>query len=145
MNISDTINKFFRNITINELKGMNKTFLNPDITYNSLLYLDIISYTPNCTVSYIAQALNISKSAVTIKANELVKQGLITRTQSTTDKRVFYLNMNEEIAKPYETYDKSMDKAIDYIQQRFTENEIETFCVILETIENKYLEGFKHE
>lgn len=145
MDLKKSITQFFYNMTINELSLMNSQFLNPDITYNSLLYLDIISYTPNCTASHLASALNISKPAVTVKLNELIKQGLVVKTQSKEDKRVYYLNINQEFAHIYETYDTSMYRAIESVKKEYTEEEIDTFCRVLNNIGMKYLEGMKNE
>jgi len=106
MLLQNALNQYFYTMTINELQLMNTKFHSLNITYNSLLYLDIISYTKNCTTTFLAQSLRISKSAVTIKVNELVKQGLIIKQQSEDDKRVFYLTMKlqryiENMTKPY--------------------------------------------
>ncbi len=145
MYLKKSITQFFYNMTINELHLMNNKFLSTDITYNSLLYLDIISYTPNCTASYLANVLNISKPAVTVKINELIKQGLIVKTQSEKDKRVYYLNINQEFAHIYEAYDKSMCRAIDDVKEEYTKEEIDTFCKVLNSISIKYLGDMKNE
>ena len=71
MDLQETLNRYFYNQTINELRLMNESASGLNLSYNSLLYLDIISYMPQCTVSTLACALHISKSAVTMKVAEL--------------------------------------------------------------------------
>lgn len=134
MDLMDQINKFYFTMSINELRLMNNQVIRKDITYNSRLYLDIISYQENCTVTFLANAMNVSKSAVTIKVNELIKQGLVTKTQSDKDKRVFYLNLNECMVKEYGLYDDRFQTAIDEIYAKYTKQDIDKFCGILEII-----------
>jgi len=138
MLLRDTLNQFFYSMTINELQLMNTKFQSLNITYNSLLYLDIISYTNNCTITFLAQSLHISKSAVTIKINEMVKQGLIIKEQSEDDKRVFYLKLNDNIAAIYQKYDKALYKAIETVDKTYSRQELEIFCQIMSDIEKTY-------
>lgn len=145
MLLQNALNQYFYTMTINELQLMNTKFQSLNITYNSLLYLDIISYTDNCTTTFLAQSLRISKSAVTIKVNELVKQGLIIKQQSKDDKRVFYLKLNDEIADIYRKYDKALYKAIDVVDKKYSEEEIKTFCNIITNIEKIYLKEICNE
>lgn len=145
MLLRDTLNQFFYSMTINELQLMNTKFQSLNITYNSLLYLDIISYTDNCTITFLAQSLHISKSAVTIKINEMVKQGLILKEQSKDDKRVFYLKLNDDIATIYQKYDKALYKAIETMDKTYSKQELETFCRIMSDIENIYTKEIQNE
>lgn len=139
IHLKNTINEFYFNMTINELRLMNSKPIYPDITYNSLLYVDIISYKKNCTVSFLADALHISKSAVTIKVNELMKQGFVTKTQSKDDKRMNYLAINESIAQEHQNYNRGLNQSIQIIQQNYSQKEIDTFCEILKKISDGYL------
>ena len=145
MLLRDTLNQFFYSMTINELQLMNTKFQSLNITYNSLLYLDIISYTDNCTITFLAQSLHISKSAVTIKINEMVKQGLIIKEQSEDDKRVFYLKLNDNIATIYQKYDKALYKAIEIMDKTYSKQELETFCRIMSDIEKTYTKEIQNE
>ncbi len=145
MFLQNTLNQFFYTMTINELQLMNEKFQSLNVTYNSLLYLDIIAYSDQCTTTFLAQSLHISKSAVTIKINEMVKQGLITRHQSEADKRVFYLKLNEDIADIYRKYDKALYKAIEVADKTYSKQELETFCKIMSDIEKIYIEEIHNE
>ena len=59
MLLKDTLNHFFYTMSVNELQLMNEKFKNLNITYNSLLYLDLIAQTPKCTITQLAQTLHI--------------------------------------------------------------------------------------
>ena len=141
----DTVRRFFYTLSLNELNMMNHNQLCPDVSYNTLLYLDLISFIPDCTASKIAQQLHISKPAVTSKINDLIAQGLVKKVQSQKDKRVYYLTFNDEVAKAYEDYNQNLSRAVGAAQQEFSPEEIEIFCRILDRIGEKYMEGIHNE
>lgn len=143
MKLKDSINQFYFDMSINELRLRNNNPFYPDITYNSLLYLDIIAYKENCTVSFIAGAMNVSKSAVTIKVNELIRHDLVIKTQSTEDKRINYLTIKQEVIDEYKIYDSILYKAIKMVESKYSDREINTFCEILQFISKCYPEGEK--
>lgn len=145
MILKEQLNHYFYSMTVNELQLMNEKFKSLNITYNSLLYLDMISHIPDCTVTYLAQALCISKSAVTLKVNDLVKQGLLTKEPSRTDKRSFYLRMNDDIASIYNQYSSSMQRAIQQVNETYSAEELDAFCHILQDITKIYTEEILHE
>ncbi|MEG2351031.1 MAG: MarR family transcriptional regulator, partial [Hungatella sp.] len=60
MTLHDAIKGYLYTVTLNELKLMNHSFLEPDMSYNTLLYLDLISLVPQCTASHLAELLGIS-------------------------------------------------------------------------------------
>lgn len=131
MDIVNTINELYYQMTLYELRLLNKNPNWGNVSYNSRMYLDLIAYQQNCTVSFLAKALNISKPAVTMKVNELVRQGLVTKTQSTADKRVYYLHVNREERERIHSFDEWMALADARVRERFSEREREVFCQIL--------------
>ena len=116
-----------------------------NVSYHSLLYLDLIALKEKCTASYLAQALNITKSAVTIKLNEMMEHGLIEKRQSEEDKRVFYLSVREDIAEEYKQYDRITCRAAQKLAQRFSPQELAKFCEMLEAFDRHYSEEVKGE
>lgn len=143
--LKDTIDRYFYNMTTYELRLMNQKVISSDITYNSLLYLDMIAYQKHCTASWIAQTLQVSKSAVTVKINELIHQGLVCKTQSETDKRIFYLEVTEAAARLYQLYDKGLYAAISTVQKQYKPDEIAVFCRILNSLNDSYCKELQHE
>lgn len=139
MSLEKSLAEFFYSRTLNELRLMNSNKLYPNISYNGLLYLDLISYTENCTVSYLAKMLHISKSAVTMRVNELIEHGWVTKTQSETDKRVFYLSVTKELEEDYYEYDLSLTRIIRKVEKNYTEEEIKMFSQMLGDIREEYL------
>ena len=145
MGLKKMLERFYYELSLNELKLMNESRSLPNLTYNSLLYLDIIDYTENCTVSLLAERLSISKPAVTMKVNELIKQGWLEKTQSENDRRVFYLTLRPQVGEMYEDYRKILNYAVEKMKKEFSGNEIEKFCEMLNAFNNYYLEGFDNE
>ena len=139
MGLREMLDKFYYDIAISELRLMNSKKLDDKITYNSLLYLDLIAYTENCTVSYLAETLNIAKSAVTLKVKELEKLGVVEKTQSKQDKRTFYLSLTPKSAQIYEFYDSAFYGAISEIEHTYCSEDIEKFCEILGVASRHFL------
>lgn len=77
MELRKALDTFYYSTALCDLRLMNKQFVDENITYNSLLYIKLI-YTMNgtCTASKLAELLHVSKPGVTLKLNELLRQGL---------------------------------------------------------------------
>ncbi|MEY8353881.1 MarR family transcriptional regulator [Lachnospiraceae bacterium 54-53] len=138
MNPTKAIDRLYYNIILNELRMMNESGLYHSITYNSLLYLDLISYTENCTVSFLANALGIAKSSVTLKVSELMKQGLVEKRQSEHDRRVYFLTVRPEILKEFQKLDRATDYAVEQVQNHYSSEEIDRFCGMLDAFSGYY-------
>lgn len=135
MDLRKTLDTFYYSAALCDLKLINKEFVDKNITYNSLLYIELI-YTMNgtCTASKLAKLLNVSKPGVTLKLNELLKQGLISKTPDPNDKRKIYLTVNEEAIPQYKVFRHQDNEAIKCLTESFTPQEIEKFCQMLDTI-----------
>ncbi len=133
MDLRKALDTFYYSTALCDLRLMNKQFVDKNITYNSLLYIELI-YTMNgtCTASRLAELLNVSKPGVTSKLNELLKQGLITKTPDPHDKRKNYLTVNEEAIPQYKVFRRQDSEAVKRITQRYTPEEIEKFCEMLD-------------
>lgn len=141
MSLSEAINAFYYDMTLEELRAMNGDAVCPDISYNSLLYLDLIAYRENCTASYLAKALHISRPAVTAKVNELIRQGLVEKRQSPADRRVYYLSVKPHVAAEYSAIDRRVAYAVEKMESRFSSEAIGQFCEMMEAFAACYREG----
>lgn len=138
MEIRATLNRFYFELTVSELRKMNNRRDGIMLTQNSMMYLGIIAFRQNCTVSELAELLNISRSAVTLKVNELMKQGMISKTQSTSDKRVFFLKVDEKVARIIADHTQWMYKTVEQIEAEFRPEQIDSFCQILNAFSNAF-------
>ena len=135
MELRKSLDTFYYSSALCDLRLMNKQFVDESITYNSLLYIELI-YTMNgtCTASKLAELLHVSKPGVTLKLNELMRQGLITKTPDPHDKRKNYLSVNDDAIPQYKVFRRQDSEAIQRITERFTPEEIGKFCKMLDII-----------
>lgn len=134
MGITEKMNSFYYHMSLYELQLMNGSDYFNGLSYNSLLYINVIEQTENCTVSRLAEMLHITKSAVTIKINELVRQNIVEKEQSALDKRVYYLKLSPETGELMKNYDRIFQKAEVELRSKYTEEQLDLFGDILETI-----------
>lgn len=134
MHFLTEINHFYYQMSLQELRLMNSDDYFHGLSYNSLLYLDVISQTPQCTVSKLSALLHITKPAVTLKVNELVRQGFLKKTQSDDDKRVYYLTVGVHINNVYEYYDNIFSGIGAVLEEQYSPEQIALFCGMLRTV-----------
>jgi len=135
MELRKALDAFYYSTALCDLRLMNKQFMDENITYNSLLYLELI-FTMNgtCTASKIAELLHVSKPGVTLKLNELIRQGLVTKTPDPNDKRKNYLSVNEAAMPKYKIYRRQDNEAIRRITDHYSSEDIQKFCEMLNII-----------
>lgn len=138
MKLFQEIDSFYYNLALKNLRAMNKDNLYKNLSYNSLLYLEVILYNENCTPSFLADTLHVARSAVTVKVNELVSKGLVIKTANQTDKRVIHLRVSPEVLKDYEDIDATLLKATREIERDFSDSEVELFIHFLRIISKHY-------
>ncbi len=135
MELRKALDSFYYSTALCDLRLMNKRFVDETITYNSLLYLELIfTMGGKATVSRLAEMLHVSKPGVTLKINELIRQGLVAKTPDPADKRKNYLSVNENAIPSYKVYRRQDNEAIRRITDRYTPEEIHKFCEMLDII-----------
>lgn len=139
------LNYFYYHMSLFELQAFSERELFKGLSHNSILYLNVIDVTKDCTVSKLAGLLHITKSAVTLKINELEKQGVITKTQSDKDKRVYYLTLSPGIKCAFSLYDKAFSKIERELETVYSKEELLTFGKIMHTISDYEWENFNNE
>lgn len=145
MDIVKEVNNFYYHMALYELQVMNGDDYFHGLSYNSLLYINVIEQMEACTVSRIAETLHVTKSAVTMKINELAKQGLVIRRQSSRDKRVYYLELSPEISRVMGIYDEVFIKIEKELKKEYTEEELGQFCRIMQSISSYEWRKMKDE
>ena len=135
MNLRDSLNAFYYSNALCDLQLMNRQFSHPAITYNSLLYLEIIySMQGKCTASKLADLLCVSRPGVTKKINELIDQGLIVKTPDPKDGRKYFLSVNEDTAPQYRIYRQQDDLAVKIITEKYSEEDVKKFSEMLQIL-----------
>ncbi len=128
--LTKALNKITHDTAIYELKRLYSHNKKSELSYHDTLYLNIIEAHPNeYTSSQIADLLKITRPSVTGKIN-----------QSETDKRVFYLSINPDSPKDYETTAGYEDELERGILEKFGEEKVDMLCEMIE-----YLSGLMFE
>lgn len=134
MKLTSKINDFYYHMSLYELQVMNGGDFFKGLSYNSLLYINVIEQMKDCTASKIADALGITRSAVTIKLNELERQGAIVKEKSETDRRVTYVRLSPGMADLLSIYDQIFEKIEEDLRTKYTTEELDLFMKILQDI-----------
>ena len=69
-----------------------------------------------------------------VNTEELERLGLVTRTRSERDKRVYYLHINEQLRAEYRAYDQILYGALDELEARYTPQQVDLLCEMLDAI-----------
>ena len=141
MDLRDSLNRYYYDVTVSDLRQLSRTG-EGELSYNSIMYLDVIAYQRaqgTCTVSTLANTLHITRSAVTIKVNELERLGLVTKTRSETDRRVVQLDVTPQVFQSLRAYEAPFQRAVRLVEARFSPEQIADFCAILNTFTSEYI------
>lgn len=145
MKIINEMNHFYYKMALYELQMMNNKDYYNGLSYNSMLYINVIAQMENCTLSQLSEVLHVTKSAITIKINELVKAGAVEKIQSVDDKRVFYVRLSSTMKDAIGIYDEVFTKIEQDINQKYTNQQLELFNDILNTISSYNWRKIKNE
>lgn len=107
---------------------------NGNLTFNDILYLNMIRYISDCTASKIADAAHVAKSSVTVKINSLCDRGLVVRKRSEDDGRVWYLGLSPGVEETFVMEDAMLSDAFAILMEKYSNEDLEMFCDILEEI-----------
>lgn len=141
----ETLNKFFHDLTLNELRLMNQSMTSKTVTYNTLLYYDLIAtHQGEYTASAIADLLHVSKPAVITKINEMIQQGYLYKVQSHEDKRIYHLFAHTEGIRDEMRYKKMDDGILEILESHYSEAELEKFCDMIGFVGKLYKEKGEH-
>lgn len=131
--LSQLFNKIAHNMAIHDLNIMHNS-INVGISYNSILYLDIIAASPGkYTASALAKLLCVAKPAITQKINELEKSGYIIKKPCMSDRRKSYLFVTEKLLNI-----RNDSHIFDLIIQKYSTSELQKFCEIMDFLAEQY-------
>ena len=78
--------RFMCAMDLDEFNVIRDSVIGASLPYADILQLFIIRHKDKMTISDLADYMRLSRPAVTQKVNELVKKGLVIKTQSEQDK-----------------------------------------------------------
>ena len=130
--IIEILSKRFLNYKIHELEKYNAE----NINVNFFQYIDIIGDMEAPTYGELAQKLNLSKPAITAIVNKLIKQNLVYKDQSMTDKRTFHIKLTKSGLEIFNSCRLAHNDLEKYIAEKLTEDEykqlVHLLCLVIE-------------
>lgn len=135
-------NAFFRfmcAMDLDEFNVIRDSTIGASLAYADILQLFIIRHKGKMTISELADYMRLSRPAVTQKVNELVKKGLITKTQSKQDKRIFNLSLSDKVTE--NCREPKMDTVLNAVDKKFSEGDKAIFAKILNFMADYVSEG----
>ena len=130
--IIEVLSKRFLNYKIHELEKYNVK----NINISFFQYIDIIGDMESPTYGEVAQKLNLSKPAITAIVNKLIKQNLVYKEQSTTDKRAFHIKLTKNGYEIYNSCRLAHNDLEKYIAEKLTDEEykelVRLLCIVVE-------------
>ncbi len=112
-----------------------------DMTWRDIIYINLIMFMDDCTVSKLADMLNLSKPAVTIKINNLIQQGIVIKTKSTEDARVNILTIAPWVYTLYSKEDRRVNRALEELHKEYTTEDLKTFTEILNKLSSALVDS----
>ncbi len=122
--------EFMKAADMDEFNLIRDSEYGEKLTYINILHLYIISHTEKITASELANKLKMSRPAITQKVNDLEKLGMIVKTQSSEDKRRFYISLSREVKEILK--EPKMATVLDAVDKKFSEEKKEVFKEILD-------------
>lgn len=107
-----------------------------DLTEKEFQYLDIIYNSEQITLSDFALKSKVSKPGATQIISKFIKLEYVIKTLSTTDKRVYYIELSENMKMYFKESYKSLDKLYNKCLSTLSEEEKESLNNILVKINN---------
>lgn len=129
-----SFDRFYLSLSVSEIR---ESFICEDVDrlpYNTVLYLNLIGFTPGITQSELGERLGISKASVTRTVNRLVSKGLVVRERSEEDGRVRKLRLSDEIQRSYDFNNRKFSYLSENVIGDFGPEDMERLCDVLDRL-----------
>ena len=105
----------------------------------TFFWLILIEQYNNLSMSALAKTLNISKTQITPKIDELVKDGLLTRVPDENDRRVLRIVLTDEGKDLIKKSNKTVKEEMNQLLSPLNPKELEELSQSIEVIKNTVL------
>ena len=119
------MNKFQTELLNGELK---------EYTLRQLYYIELIDKHEGISVSEISKTLELKKSTVSIAINQLMELEIVTKIQSNTDKRFYFLKLTSKGKNIMKMHKQVHKNTIKKIINSLNPKEVESFIKIVDKI-----------
>jgi DNA-binding MarR family transcriptional regulator len=100
----------------------------PDITIHQFFYLREIRRQEQTTLTELALALQVTKPSATAAVTRLIKDGFVSRTQSTLDQRKFHLSLTNQGHQIFIHKERAYKQFIQQVERQATEEQKATLA-----------------
>ena len=105
-----------------------------EYTLRQLYYIELIDKNEGISVSQISKALDVKKSTVSIAINQLINLGIVTKIQSDTDKRFYFLQLTPKGKDIMKMHKQIHEDTIKKILKILNPEEVESFIKLVNKI-----------
>jgi len=123
--LSELVEKFKTQLLSGDLK---------EYTLRQLYYIELVNKHEDISVSEIAKMLDVKKSTVSVAVNQLIEQGIITKIQSSADKRFYFLQLTPKGKDIMKMHMQVHRDAIKEILKVLNPEEVDSFIKIVNKI-----------
>ncbi len=124
-NLSELMRKFQTQLRSGDLK---------EYTLRQLYYIELIDKNEGISVSELAKKLDVKKSTVSVAINQLIDLEIVTKIQSSTDKRFYFLELTQKGNHIMEMHKQVHKNTIKKILKILNHEEVENFVNIVNKI-----------
>ena len=128
MDIIEIVGQALVNAKVEKLQKIGAS----EINLTQFQYISVINHSDDLTFTGLAQALNLSKPAVTSIINKLIEQGYAYKRQSDSDRRVYHIHLTDEGKQVADAYEESRRDYVEGIHQALTESEFTQLLSLME-------------
>ena len=107
------------------------------LTTSEVFSMEVIYSLGRPTVNQFAKYLHLTSPNAAYKVNHLVQKGYLRKTQSQTDKRVYYLEPTEKYYSYYAINHSNVERIFDGLNEQLTDDEWKVFEKILNVISSE--------
>lgn len=105
-----------------------------EYTLRQLYYIELIDKNEGISVSQISKTLDVKKSTVSIAINQLINLGIVTKIQSGTDKRFYFLQLTPKGKDIMKLHKQIHEDTIKKILKILNPEEVESFIKLVNKI-----------
>ncbi|BDZ67161.1 MarR family winged helix-turn-helix transcriptional regulator [Methanobacterium ferruginis] len=105
-----------------------------EYTLRQLYYIELIDKNEGISVSELAKTMDVKKSTVSVAINQLIDLGIVTKIQSSDDKRFYFLQLTSKGNKIMEMHKQVHKNTIKKILSILNPEEVENFVSIVNKI-----------
>ena len=132
--LQDAFTKVYMKFKLHFYQSVFERLMDREATLTTVetFCMEIIYALGRPTVAEFARMANISSPNAAYKISNLIKKGYLKKVQSETDKREYYLEVTDKYFNYYNISASYMNRVMERIEERFSEEEIKDFVKILE-------------